>query len=115
VPNIATNATASDNCTAAGSLNKTQNPTAGTLVGLGTNSITVTVRDASGNSNTCTTLFVVVDSASVGCPPSAVDTTPPVVTCPGTIIASPGTNCQATVPNVLTNVTASDNCTPAVH
>jgi hypothetical protein len=113
IPNVLSSVVASDNCTAAGLLSKIQTPPVGTLVGLGTNTVTVTVRDSSGNSNTCTTLVIVVDSASAGCPPSGVDTTPPAVTCPGMIIASPGTNCQAAVPNVLTNVTASDNCTPA--
>jgi hypothetical protein len=101
IPNILTNVTASDNCTPVGSLTKTQNPVAGTLVGLGTNVITVTVRDGSSNSSTCTTIFHVLD------------TTPPVVSCPGTITGSAVTNCQAAIPNILTNVTASDNCTPA--
>lgn len=41
------------------------------------------------------------------------DTTPPTGSCPGAITASADGNCQAAVPNVLPQVTASDNCTPA--
>src|SRR5207244_1677792 len=56
--------TASDNCTAAGSLIKTQSPAAGTLVGLGTTTITVTVKDAANNTSTCTTTFTVQDKTA---------------------------------------------------
>jgi len=67
VPDVLAGVTASDGCTASGSLIKTQSPAAGTLVGLGVTTITVTVQDAANNTSTCTTTFTVQD------------TTPPVV------------------------------------
>src|SRR5205085_7095989 len=75
-----------------------QSPAAGTLVGLGAHTITVTATDAAGNSATCTTTFTVTD------------TTVPSVSCPAPTSASAGAGCQAAVPNVLSGVTASDNC-----
>ena len=39
-------------------------PVAGTLVGLGTNTITVTATDAAGNSASCTTSFTVTGNAT---------------------------------------------------
>src|SRR5439155_26932720 len=76
---------------------------AGTLVGLGPHSVAITVADASGNSSACTTSFTVTD------------TTPPVVNCPVAATASAGANGQAAVPDFLTALTASDNCTPAAQ
>ncbi len=64
VPNVIGSVAASDNCTAAGSLTKTQSPTASTLVGIGTTTITVTVKDAAGNPSICTTTFTVKDTTS---------------------------------------------------
>src|SRR5204863_5105165 len=71
---------------------------AGTLMGLGAHTITVTATDAAGNSATCTTTF------------TANDTTAPTVSCPAPTSASADSNCQAVMPNVLSGVTVSDNC-----
>lgn len=102
VPNVVALVVATDNCTPTGSLVITQDPAAGTLVGSGQYPITVTVKDSSGNASTCSVLFTVVD------------TTPPViVSTPAPITLSADANCQAVVPNVLPNVLATDNCTPA--
>src|SRR5204863_76411 len=101
VPNVLSGVTASDNCSSAGSITLTQSPVAGTLVGLGPHTITVTATDAAGNSATCTTTFTVTDN------------TPPTVTCPAATSASAGANCQAAVPNILSGVTTSDNCSSA--
>src|SRR5439155_1640192 len=101
VPNILSGVTASDNCSSAGSITLVQSPVAGTMVGLGAHTITVTATDAAGNSSTCTTSFTVTDS------------TPPTVTCPAANSASAGADCQAAVPNILSGVTASDNCSSA--
>jgi probable HAF family extracellular repeat protein len=59
VPDILGGVTASDACTPAAALLKTQSPAAGTLVGIGSHNITVTVTDGSTNRNTCTTTFIV--------------------------------------------------------
>ncbi|MGO9246666.1 MAG: PKD domain-containing protein [Verrucomicrobiia bacterium] len=59
VPNFTAGVRATDNCTAANALLKTQSPPAGTVVGPGPTTVTITVTDASGNSSTCTTTFTV--------------------------------------------------------
>src|SRR5437764_3677304 len=90
----------SDSCSPTNSITLTQSPLAGTLVGLGTNTTTVTATDAAGNSATCTTSFVVTDN------------TAPTVVCSATPSAFADVNCQAAVPNVLGGVSVSDNCSP---
>src|SRR5205823_13932698 len=92
--------TVSDNCSSSGAITLSQSPAAGTLVGLGTNTITVTATDEAGNSATCTTTFTVTDN------------TAPTVICSATPSAFADGNCQAAVPDVLGGVTASDNCSP---
>src|SRR5207302_5969625 len=93
--------TVSDSCSAALDIALPLCPAAGTVVGLGAHTITVTATDAAGNSATCTTSFTVTDN------------TPATVTCPAATSASAGANCQAAVPNVLSGVTVSDNCSSA--
>ena len=100
IPDVLGGVVASDNCTPAGSLVKTQNPTAGTNLGVGPHTVTVTVTDAAGNSNTCTTVVTIADSV-----PPTINTCPPGRTIPA------GVGCQGTVPNVVPEVVASDNCT----
>jgi len=59
VPSFIGDVTASDNCTAVGSLVITQTPAAGTLVGLGATPVTIRVEDAAGNFSTCPATFTV--------------------------------------------------------
>src|SRR5207245_634532 len=101
VPSVLSGVTVSDGCSSAGTITLSQSPAAGTLVGAGPHTITVTATDAAGNSAFCTTTFTVTDN------------TPPTVICPAATSASAGANCQATVPNVLAGVTVSDNCSAA--
>src|SRR5207249_5456388 len=79
----------------------TQSPEAGTLVGVGSHTITVTATDAAGNSATCTTIFTVTDTSA------------PTVNCSAIPNASADGNCQAAVPNILSGVTTSDACSAA--
>jgi hypothetical protein len=65
VPNVTGNVSASDNCTASGALTITQSPAPGTMVGLGPTTITITVKDAVGNTSTCMTTFTVTNDAPV--------------------------------------------------
>src|SRR6185436_789008 len=61
VPDFTAAVTASDNYTASGSLTKSQSPSAGTLVGIGNTTVTVTVSDAAGNTSTCSQTFTVTE------------------------------------------------------
>lgn len=83
---------ATDNCCC---LTITQNPPSGTLLGLGTTTVTFTVTDSAGLSATCQSTV------------SVVDTNPPAITCPADIVAE-CTNGSGTV--IEFTVTASDNC-----
>ncbi len=102
VPNFTTTTIATDNCTAAASLVKTQSPAAGTLVGPGVTTVTITVKDASNNTTTCTTTFTVSDA-----------TAPTITTCAPAQTGTTNGTCQAAVPNFTTGVVANDNCTAA--
>src|SRR4030095_14561166 len=64
---------------------------------LGTNVVTWTVADGSGNTNTCQQLVVVRDQ------------TPPSITCPPTVIVTANSGCGATNVALGTPVTG-DNC-----
>ncbi|TAL05646.1 MAG: HYR domain-containing protein [Verrucomicrobia bacterium] len=100
VPNILLQVVASDNCAPAGSLTLSQNPAAGTTIGLGQHTITVTATDSSGNSSSCSTTLNVVDAAA-----------PVITSAPASLTAAVIADCQALVPNVVNSVVVSDNCT----
>ncbi|HEX8071761.1 MAG TPA: immunoglobulin-like domain-containing protein [Pyrinomonadaceae bacterium] len=104
IPNVVAGASATDNCTPAGSITIMQSPAAGTPVGLGPHTITITATDAAGNNGTATTTFTVND------------TTGPVVTPPPNVTASTsGSSCSAFVSDAtLGSATAADNCDGAV-
>ncbi len=59
IPNVLSGTIASDNC---GPVTVTQFPLAGTVVGIGVHTITITAADAAGNTSTATTTFAVNDS-----------------------------------------------------
>src|SRR5439155_24480049 len=64
VPEVLGSVSASDSCSGTNGITLSQSPAAGTLVGLGTHVITVTARDAVGNSGTCTRDFTVQTGTS---------------------------------------------------
>ena len=98
IPNVVAGSSASDNC--GGSVTLSQSPAAGTLVGTGTHTITVTATDAAGNSSTATTTLTVND------------TTPPTITAPANATYECASNVPAANPS---QATASDTCgTPTV-
>jgi probable HAF family extracellular repeat protein len=104
VPNVLPNFVANDSCTPANQLVKTQNPPAGTTIGIGSHSILLTVTDSAGNNSTATVAFKVAD------------TTPPtILSGPASMKVSADANCQGAVPNVLSAVLVTDNCTPATQ
>ncbi|MBK7876546.1 MAG: HYR domain-containing protein [Planctomycetes bacterium] len=93
VPDFTAGTAASDNC----GFSIVQSPVAGTLVGLGTHPVLVTVTDVGGNVATCTTSF------------TALDTTPPTVT-PGSIASCYSSASTASVAALLAT-SATDACT----
>lgn len=121
LPDFTTSATVSDNCACSASDNSetcvdrepitiTQSPAPGTLVGLGPITITLTANDGSSNNdgagNTATAQFTL----------TVVDSTPPVISCPGAITVNNDAGlCSATV-NPGT-ASATDNCdaTPTIN
>jgi gliding motility-associated-like protein len=90
-----TEPTATDNCSAL-PFTKTHTPGV-SLFGLGTTTVTYTVKDPSNNTSTCSFTVTVVDN------------TPPVLTnCPTDMIVPAAGNCQAIVTFTPPNV--NDNC-----
>lgn len=115
IPDFTTTATVSDNCACSGSdqsdtcadrhpITVTQSPAAGTPVGLGTHTITLSANDGSsnnggaGNTTTTTTTFTVADQ------------TAPVVTAPADSSASADASCQVAIPDFAASSTVSDSC-----
>jgi probable HAF family extracellular repeat protein len=87
VPDFVPQVSATDNCTP---VVITQDLAPGTLVGLGPHTITITVKDTSGNASSCQVLFTVMD------------TTPPTITgMPAPFTVPVGSDCQAQMPNML--------------
>jgi len=81
----------------------TQNPAAGTLVGLGPHTIHLTANDGSSNNNgagNTTTKDITL---------TVVDTTPPMITCPANITTNTDPGLCSAVVNPGT-ATATDNC-----
>ena len=63
VPDFTASVVASDNCTASGALTITQSPAAGASVGLGANTVVITVKDSSLNQTTANATFTVSGTA----------------------------------------------------
>jgi hypothetical protein len=96
IPDLTTQVVASDTCSG---VTITQLPVAGTLVGLGNHLVTLTISDAANNQATCQTTIAVID------------VTPPVITtCATNMTLNADTNCQAVIPDLTTQVVASDTC-----
>ena len=102
VPNLLGAVLVTDNCTPAGQIALAQNPLPGTVLPVGNYTVTVTATDASGN------------GASLNVPLSIADTTPPVIlSSPAQLTVSADASCHGQVPNVLSAIVATDNCTPS--
>lgn len=95
VPDLLPGVIADDNC---GTPTLSQSPTAGTSIS-GDTLVTITATDSSGNTDTCTaTVFI-------------DDTTPPTITdCADNTTVDLDGACEALVPDLTTQVTATDNC-----
>lgn len=98
LPNYASLVSAADNCPPNPTV--TQNPAPGlNMTGVGSNTVTMTATDGSGNTATCT--FTV----------TRVDASAPTITCPSAQLLSLSNNCQASLPSYHNQVSSGDNCT----
>ena len=75
IPDVVASTAASDNC---GPVTVTQSPLAGTVVGTGTHTITITATDAVGNTSTATTTFT-VNTVNTGGLTFSLDVSPATV------------------------------------
>ena len=88
MPDYTSLASASDNCTANGSISITQSPTPGSALGLGNTTVTLTATDAANNQGQCTFTVSQPDSDGDntadcvdGCPSDPAKTAPGVCGC----------------------------------
>ena len=90
-----------DNCTASANIIVTQSPAVGTTIsGIGTvQTVTMTAEDEAGNTSVCTFDITLSDTMS-----------PDIVCSLGTISGSTTSNCEFTVPDYSSEVSATDNC-----
>ncbi len=98
VPDFSTYITVSDNCSSTANILITQTPAVGSIIPGSTVSIQLAVKDQAGNVSNCN--FVV----------SITDQTPPNIVCPGNQTLPSGAGCSALLPNYLTSLVVSDNC-----
>ena len=102
IPDYTGLTTASDNCTASGSIVKTQIPVSGTVISGHNTTRLITITANDGNGNTATTTFTI----------TLKDITPPTIICPGDKTANTSANgtgdCTTTVN--LGFPAATDNC-----
>jgi uncharacterized repeat protein (TIGR01451 family) len=116
IPDFSTIATVSDNCACASSdtseqcqdrepIVVTQSPAAGTVVGLGAHTVTLTATDQANNTTSIDVTFTVVDTTA-----PTFTFVPPAVTA---YTGSGATTCDTVVSDaVLGTATATDNCGP---
>src|SRR5258706_9567704 len=98
VPDVLAGVSASDSCSGTNGITLSQDPAAGTLVGLGVHTITVFF------------LMIRRPPRSTLFPYTTLFRSPPTVICPVPTSVSAGTNCLAAVPDVLAGANASTRC-----
>ena len=94
IPNLTGQVTYTTGCGEPGTGTITQSPAAGTMVGVGQHTVTITVT-TSGGSATCNVIITVADN------------TPPVITCPAPVSVE---TCETSEYVTLDMPTATDNC-----
>ncbi len=96
------NASVSDNCTTNGFFTFTQTPPAGTTITGNSQLVTLQVDDEAGNSTSCSFQVTVIDTVS-----------PVLTSCPGDQTVVTGAQCEATLADYTSLVSAADNCSAA--
>jgi len=99
VPDLVSALSATDDCTAAAALVRSQTPAPGTAINAGSHQIVLTIADAAGNAAQCVVTLTVTDS------------TAPIFNCPPPMTVSAQANCQAAVPDLVSSLAVSDDCT----
>lgn len=88
----------------------TQNPPAGTPIGIGDTVVTITITDMSDNSIDCE-VTVTVEFGECFIDPCENDETPPVIeVCPEPVTLQADETCSASLPDLTGEVIAFDNC-----
>ena len=98
VPDLTSGLTGSDNC---GTVTFTQSPVAGTVLSSShnqTHNVVITANDGNGNTTECTVVL------------TGKDETKPTFTCPSPQNITLSASCKLTVPDLVSNLTGSDNC-----
>ncbi len=96
LPDYCPNASAYDNCDQ--DLDCEQSPAAGTAVGLGDTTVTLTVTDDAGNSDSCSFTVTVIDDSD------------PTIACPADKNVSADDNCEFELPDYTNEAVTDDNC-----
>ncbi len=96
IPDLTVQILASDACSI---VTISQSPLAGTIVFAGNHLVTLTATDAANNSANCSATITVVDV-----------TAPVIATCATNMTLSADTNCQAVIPDLTTQIVATDSC-----
>jgi hypothetical protein len=115
-PNFAPQILATDNCSPVNDLVITQNPPAGTPLGIGQHPVTLTVTDASGNSTVGSTYVTVLDALA----PTIQTVTPSLNTLwppnhqlmPITVSVIATDNCDASPVSRIISITANEPTAP---
>jgi gliding motility-associated-like protein len=100
ITNQVPNVSATDNCTASGSIIITQDLMVGYNF-LGSTTLTMSAEDQNGNIGTCAIQFVIIDTIA------------PVVTCPDDTLISISAPCNYATPDLSAAYTAVEYCTDA--
>lgn len=99
LPDLTSSALATD---CSGTVTVSQSPAAGTPIGLGVQTVTLTATDAAGITASCTVEVTVLDQ------------TAPEIACPGPVQLPADENGQAPTPDFLNALLVTDNCSATV-
>ncbi|MBK8270991.1 MAG: HYR domain-containing protein [Planctomycetes bacterium] len=88
----------------------TQDPPAGTIIGIGQTVVVITVTDPSNNSATCEATITVLQGECVTCGKGPDETPPTIGVCPEDDSIDAGAGCMAELGDYTDQLEVSDNC-----